>query len=140
MLTCVNHAVTFKLKVAGNQNHYKGTAVALKWLLPLVRQFGGSHPHEDRIRQEIKSLSIGDGRGDKKQFFNKYPNGKVISRGADGVETVARSCVVIRQTSFGQEKWRLFSEGKHIVNQLLHDYRGFQRFYKYSSDFQSVNI
>ena len=95
----------------GTEKQHKGVAVALKWLLPLVRQFGGSHPPEDRIRQEIRTLSIGDGRGEKKQYFNKYPDGIAISRGAGGVEVVSRSCVIIKQSCFGAEKWTTFCEG-----------------------------
>jgi len=104
MLTCVNPKVTFRGK-EGQQ--HKGVAVALKWLLPLVRQFGG----QDRIRREIKTLNIGDGKGDKKQHFNKFPNGTVISRGAGGVDVVSRSCVVIKESCFGEENRRAFREG-----------------------------
>ena len=38
-------------------------AVALKWLLPLVKQFGGTHPHEEVIHRDIVTLGIRDGKG-----------------------------------------------------------------------------
>ena len=54
MLTCINPSVTFKMKTgANNWVAYKGVAVALKWLLPLMKQFGGTHPPEERIRRDI---------------------------------------------------------------------------------------
>ena len=67
-----------------------GLAVALKWLLSLVKKFGGSHPSEDKIRREIHTLSIGDGRGQKKSHFNKFANGTKITRGAGGVKVTIK--------------------------------------------------
>ena len=75
MLTCVNPEVTFKL----NSVRHRGAAVALKWLFATIRNFGGTPPPEDKTRQEIRTLDIGL-VGDKKQYFNKYANGKKISR------------------------------------------------------------
>ena len=113
MLTCVNPNINFKVKATGLVQQHKGVAVALKWLLPLARQFGGSHPPEDR------NLSIGDRRGDKKQYFNKYADGVSITRGAGGVEVVARSCVVVKQSCFGNENWSTFCEGTQLnINQF----------------------
>ena len=114
MLTCVNPKVNFKMKASGLEQQHKGVAVALKWLLPLVRQFGGSHPSEDKIRQEIRTLSIGEGSGKKKQYFNQRPNGVSITRGAGGVEVVSRSCVVIKQRCFGTESLTTFCEGTQL--------------------------
>jgi len=82
LLTCVNPSVSFKLKTSGT---HKRVAVALKWFLPLIKQFGGTHPPEDRIRREIITLSIGDGRG-ATQYFNKHADGTCISRRAGGVK------------------------------------------------------
>ena len=110
MLTCVNPSVSFKL-LPDKKVQHKGVAVALKWLLPLVKQFGACHPPEGRIRQELRTLSIGDGRGDIKQFFNKYPDGETITRGVGGVSVTARSCVVMKNSAFGREKLRVFWEG-----------------------------
>lgn len=110
MLTCVNPSVSFKMLPDKTVQH-KGVAVALKWFLPLVKQFGGCHPPEGRIRQELRTLSIGDGRGDIKQFFNKQANGDTITRGAGGVSATAKSCVVMKNSAFGREKLRVFWEG-----------------------------
>lgn len=60
MLTCVNPAMSFRTKANTEPHMYSGVAVALKWLLPLIKQFGGTHPTEDRVHQEICTLSIGD--------------------------------------------------------------------------------
>ena len=106
MLTCINPSVNVKVKTWT----YKGVAVALKWLLPLVKQFGGTHPREEAIRRDIATLGIGDGKG-VTQYFNKYPDGTCISRRADGVEVIARKCVIIKHSSFGDESWKTFSEG-----------------------------
>lgn len=112
MLTCINPSVTFKMKTgANNWVAYKGVAVALKWLLPLMKQFGGTHPPEERIRRDITTLGIGDGKG-ANQFFNKYADGTCISRRASGVDVIARKCVIIKHSSFGDESWKKFSEGK----------------------------
>lgn len=56
------------MKSHGNQR-FNGVAVSLKWLLALIKQYGGNPPPEERIRQEIHSLAIGLGKGEKKQFF-----------------------------------------------------------------------
>lgn len=109
MLTCVNPTVEFKMKFTTVK--YFGFAVALKWLLSLVKNFGGSHPSEDKIRREIHTLSIGDGRGQKKSHFNKFANGTKITRGAGGVEVTSRSCIVVKHSCFGTESWKVFSEG-----------------------------
>lgn len=113
MLTCVNPSISFKLKDKAVQ--HKGVAVALKWLLPLVRQFGGSHPPEGSITQELRTLSIGDGRGEIKQHFNKFPNGVHITRAAGGVQVTLRSCVVIKNSAFGAEHWKAFCKGMHAT-------------------------
>ena len=86
-------------------------AVALKWLLPRGKKFGGSHPSEDKIRREIHTLSIGDGRGQKNSHFNKFANGTKITRGAGGDELSSRSCIVVKHSCFGAESWEAFSEG-----------------------------
>ena len=106
MLTCINPSVNFKVKTGT----YKGVAVALKWLLPLVKQFGRTHPREEAIRRDIVTLGIGDGKGIT-QYFNKYPDGTCISRRAGGVEVIGRKCVIIKHSSFGDESWKTFSEG-----------------------------
>lgn len=89
---------------------YKGMAVALKWLLPLVKQFGGTYSREEAIHRDIVTLGIGDGKG-VTQYFNKYPAGTCTSRRAGGVEVIGRKCVIIRHSSFGNESWKTFSEG-----------------------------
>lgn len=75
MLTCVNPEVMFKL----NSVRHRGAAVALKWLFATIRNFGGTRSPEDKTRQEIRTLDIGL-VGDKKQYFNKYANGKKRSQ------------------------------------------------------------
>ena len=112
MLTCVNPTVEFKMK-STTVKHF-GLAVALKWLLSLVKNFGGSHPSEDKSRREIHNLAIGDGRGQKKSFFNKFANRNKITIGAGGVEVTSRSCIVVKHSCFGAESWRAFSEGMYI--------------------------
>lgn len=87
MLTCVNPAVIFRMKSSGDQRH-NGVAISLKWLLGLVKRFGASNPPESRIRQEIHNLSIGDGKGEKKQYFNRNADGTTITRAAGGVATI----------------------------------------------------
>ena len=79
MLTCINPTVSFTMKDATHNIAIKhnGVAVALKWLCSLVKQFGGTHPPEGRVRQEIRILGIGD-ISDGKQHFNKYANEKNI--------------------------------------------------------------
>ena len=89
----------------------------MKWLLALVRRFGGTPPAEDRIRKEIHNLGIGDGKGEKKQYFNSESNGTAITRAAGGVATVTRSCVVVKRSAFAQESWKVFSEGI-LVNDI----------------------
>ena len=84
--------------------------MALKWLLPLVKQFGGTQPCEEVIHRDIITLGIGDGKG-VNQYFNKYPDGTCISRRAGGVEVIGRKCVIIKHSSFGDESWKTFSEG-----------------------------
>lgn len=98
------------MKSHGNQR-FNGVAVSLKWLLALIKQYGGNPPPEERIRQEIHSLAIGLGKGEKKQFFNKFPNGKTITRGAGGVAVIPRSCIVLKWTSFQPTTWESFCEG-----------------------------
>ena len=110
MLTCVNPAVSFRMKANTERHMYSGVAVALKWLLPLIKQFGGTHPPEDRVRQEIRTLSIGDA-SDKKQYFNKFADGTTITRAAAGVEVTARSCVLVKYSAFQPESRRAFREG-----------------------------
>jgi len=73
MLTCVNPDVTYQMKAGNTTVRHNGVAVALKWLLSLVRKCGGTPPPEERICQEIRTLEIGDIR-DRKQHFNKYLN------------------------------------------------------------------
>ena len=113
MLAFVNPNVWFKMKSTGDEKH-SGLAVALKWFLPLVKRFGGLHPPEAKIRQEIHSFLIGDGRGQKKAHFNKFADGKRISRGAGGVEVTSKSCILVKHFSFGKESWRVFSEGANF--------------------------
>lgn len=108
MLTCINPDVSFSsgpstLKI-------RGVAIALKWLLALVKQSGNTTPREDVVRQEITTLGVGV-ITNKKQYFNKNPNGNSICRGADGVEVVSRKCVLVKHSAFGQDSWAIFSEG-----------------------------
>ena len=102
MLTCVNPAVSFRMKPTTEWHMYSGVAVALKWLLPLIKQFGGTHPPEDMVRQEIRTLSIGNS-SDKKKYFNKFVDGTTITRAAGGIEVTARSCVLIKYEAFQPE-------------------------------------
>jgi len=108
MLTCINPSVNFKQSSSSASN--KGVAVALKWLLPLIKEFGGSHPPEDRIRREVVHLGIGDGKG-VTQYFNKRPDGTKITRGSGGVEVTGRKCLIIKHSAFGNLSWKTFSEG-----------------------------
>ena len=113
LLTCVNPDVTFKSK--GDGSRHRGVAVALKWLFCLVRKYGGTPPPEERVRQEIKSLCLGD-ISDKKQFFNKHPNGNKISRATGhGVEVTQISCVTIKRATFPSERWKVFAGGTHVI-------------------------
>ena len=119
MLTCINPAVSFRMKANNDMSMYSGVAVALKWLLPVIKQFGGTYPPEDRMRQEICTLSIGD-TNDKKQYFNKFTNGTNITRAAGGVEVTARSCVLIKYEAFQPESRGAFRKGvNHIKTTLL---------------------
>ena len=117
MLTCINPSVSFKTKLTGSQRH-NGVAISLKWLLALVKRFGRATPPENKIRHEIHHLSIGDGKGEKKQYFNKLPNGTTITRAGGGVEAVSRSCVLVKRSAFRPESWKVFSEG--IFMQLFY--------------------
>ena len=114
MLTCVNPAVIFRMKSSGDQRH-NGVAISLKWLLGLVKRFGGSNPPESRIRQEIHNLSIGDGKGEKKQYFNRNADGTTITRAAGGVATIPRSCVLVKRSAFRPESWKVMSEGVFML-------------------------
>ena len=99
LLTCVNPDVTFKSKGEGGSRH-RGVAVALKWLFSLVGKYGGTPPPEEKVRQEIKTLSLGE-VSDKKQFFNEHPNGNKISRATGhGVEVTQISCVTVKRATF----------------------------------------
>jgi hypothetical protein len=97
---------------------HNGVAVALKWLCSLVKQFGGTHPPEGRVRQEIRMLNIGD-ISDRKQHFNKYANGKKISRGQGGVETSSMTCVFVKHDAFGCESWNIFAKGIRKGNHTI---------------------
>lgn len=115
MLTCVNPEVSFKSKnsrlATGVVTKHCGVAVALKCLYALVRSYGGTPPSEERVRGEIRNLDIGD-TTDKKQFFNKCPNGLKITRAAGkGVEVVQISCVTVKQSAFPIGSWKIFCEG-----------------------------
>lgn len=123
MLTCVNPEVTFKV----NSVRHRGAAVALKWLFATIRNFGETPPPEDKTRQEIRTLDIGL-IGDKKQYFNKYANGKKISRAAGGVEIQSKSCVTVKHSAFGANtgksslkvhywKKKVFPEGPHLFRE-----------------------
>lgn len=118
MLTCINPAVSFRMKANTERGMYSGVAVALKWLLLLIKQFGGTYPPEDRMRQEIRTLSIGD-TSDKKQYFNKFTNGTTITRAAGGVEVTARSCVLIKYEAFQPESKRAFRKGMNHIKPTL---------------------
>ena len=85
MLTCVNPNISFKMNTCSVNIRYNGVSVALKWFLSMLSKYGASPPTEETIRQEIRMLEIGETR-DKKQFFNKYPNGRKISRAEGSVE------------------------------------------------------
>lgn len=114
LLTCVNPDVTFKSKGEGGSRH-RGVAVALKWLFSLVWKYGGTPPPEERVRQEIKTLSLGD-ISDKKQFFNKHPNGNKISKATGhGVEVTQISCVTVKRATFPSESWKVFAGGAHVI-------------------------
>ena len=95
--------------------------MAFKWFLPLIKEFGGTHPPDDRIRREITTLSIGDGKG-ATQHFNKFPDGNCISRGAGGVQVTGRKCIFIKHSAFGKESWRTFSEGTFPVLNFLFNF------------------
>ena len=115
LLTCINPDVTFKSKATEKPVKYHGVAVALKWLYALVGKFGGTTPREDRVRQEIKNLDLGD-TSEKKQFFNKHPNGTKISHAAGhGVEVTQISCVAVKRAAFPTESWTIFAEGMTIT-------------------------
>ena len=122
MLTCINPAVSFRMKANTEQGMYSGVAVASKWLLPLIlpllRKFGETHPLEDRMRQEIRTLTIGN-TSDKKQYFNKFANGTTITRAAGGVEVTARSCVLIKYEAFKPESRRAFRKGMILIKLTL---------------------
>lgn len=112
MLTCFNPEVNFTIKTGNTPVKQKGVAIALRWLLPLVRNYGGTPPPEDRIRQEIQNLEIGDTK-DRKQHFNRFANGSKITRASgQGVETNSLTCVVVHYAAFNQESWNIFTEGK----------------------------
>jgi hypothetical protein len=110
MLTCVNPDISFRMKTCSVNIKYKGVGVALKWFLSMIAKSGTTPPTEDRIKQEIRALEIGE-TGDKKQYFNKFPNGRKITRGEGGVEIQSKSCVIVKQAAFGTESWKIFSEG-----------------------------
>ena len=94
--------------VANNWGTYKGVAVALKRLLPLIKEFGGTHPHEERICRDITTIGIVDGKG-VGQYFNKYPDGTCISRRAGRVEVIGRKCIFIQHSCLEMKA------GKHSV-------------------------
>ena len=114
MLTCINPAVSFRMKANTEWSMYSGVAVALKWLLPLIKKFGGTHLPEDSMHQEIRTLSIGD-TSDKKQYFNKFTNGTTITRAAGGVEVTTRGCVLIKYEAFQPESRRAFRKGMNHI-------------------------
>jgi hypothetical protein len=96
---------------------YKGVGVVLKY----DSQIWKTPPTEDRIKQEICTLEIGEAH-DKKQYFNKFPNGRKITRGEGGVEIQSKSCVIVKQAAFGTESWKIFSEGnfyKKMMRRLV---------------------
>ena len=104
MLTSINPEVSFS---SGSSTTMKirGAAIALKWLIALVKESGNTTPWEDKMRQEIAALRV---ISKKKQYFNKKANGQIICRGADGVEVVSRKCVLVQHSAFGQESWATF--------------------------------
>ena len=91
----------------------------------LVRKYGGTPPPEERVRQEIKTLSLGD-ISDKKQFFNKHANGNKISRATGyGIEVTQISCLAIKRATFPSESWKAFAGGTHVIfifHIILHVY------------------
>ena len=98
------------IKVDGTIRKVPCVAIALKWLLAMISDHGGTPPPDDQMRQEIRSLDIGF-TNNRKQFFNKYPNGDKISRGPDGVEAQSKNCVFVKHSAFGSESWDVFSQG-----------------------------
>ena len=108
MLTFVNPKVM--IKVDGTIRKVACVAIALKWLLATISDHGGTPPPDDQMRQEIRSLDIGF-TNNRKQFFNKYPNGDKINRGPDGVEVQSKNCVFVKHSAFGPESWDIFSQG-----------------------------
>ena len=117
MLTCINPSVSFKTKLTGSQ-HHNGVAISLKWLLALVKRFGRATPPNTKSTMKYTTSLLEMEKGDKKQYFNKLPNGTTITRAGGGVEAVSRSCVLVKRSAFRPESWKVFSEG--IFMQLFY--------------------
>ena len=89
-----------------------GVAVALKWLIAFMNKVGKASPAEERVKQELKHLAIGEA-GQKRQHFNKYPDGQEIKRGESVVETIPRACVMVKLSAFSKEDWKMFTIGNY---------------------------
>ena len=109
MLTCVNPYVTF---ASNDGAKHIGVAVALKWLSAFMNKGGKDSPSEERVKQEIKHLAIGE-VGQKRQYFNKYADGQEIKRSASGVDTVPQACVMVKRSPFSKEDWTTFANGNY---------------------------
>lgn len=108
MLMCINPDVKYK---SSNGNTFKCMAVSLKWFLSLLQRNGDATPPEERIRNEIKALGIGD-VSKKRQYFNKTPDGSRISRAAgENTCTIPKTCVVVKHSAFSEQSWATFSNG-----------------------------
>ena len=106
MLTCINPDVSFST----DGIRINGLAVALKWLNGLVAQSGNNPPTEQRVKSEIVTLGIGFTKG-KSQHFNKHPNANRICRGPTCVETVSRTCILVKHAALNPDCWALFAKG-----------------------------
>ena len=124
LLTSGNPDVTFKSKGVSGSRHHE-VAVALKWLFAWVRKYGGTSPLKERVRQELKTRSLGD-ISDKNQFFNKHPNANRIPRATGhGVQLTQISCVTVKVATCPSESWKVFAGGTHvifIIHIILHVY------------------
>lgn len=58
---------------------------------------------------------------DKKQFFNKHPNGlKITWAAGKGVEVVQINYGTVKHSAFPIESWKIFCEGINIsVQQMI---------------------
>ena len=80
------------------------------------------HGEKQVYKKAKKKRGVGEKpqsrKGEKKQYFNKLPNGTTITRAGGGVEAVSRSCVLVKRSASRPESWKVFSEG--IFMQLFY--------------------